>query len=236
MRLVKYLAHAGVASRRRAERLIADGRVEVDGAIVTDPALDVGDGNEVRADGRPVVPELLEHYVVNKPTGVVSTADDPQGRPKVVDLVESGARLYPVGRLDVDTSGLIILTNDGALANLLTHPSYEVRKTYRARVAGAVTDADIARLRKGVDLEDGRTAPADARALESGPGGSLIELTIHEGRKRQVRRMCDAIGHPVERLQRIRIGPLELGDLRPGAARPLTGNELGAVRSAGARL
>jgi 23S rRNA pseudouridine2605 synthase len=205
--------------------------VTVNGATVTDPARDVVDGDQVAVDGAPVdpAPERVV-YAVNKPEGVVSTARDPQGRPTVVSLVESSLRLYPVGRLDADTTGLILLTNDGELAHRLTHPSFEVDKTYRARVAGApVGEQALRRLRRGVELEDGRTAPARVRAV----GRDTLEITIHEGRKRQVRRMCEAVGHPVKTLTRIRFGPLELGDLSPGAARRLTARELAALASAG---
>jgi 23S rRNA pseudouridine2605 synthase len=230
VRLAKYIAHCGVASRRHAERLVTSGRVEVGGRRVVDPALDVDDRVEVRVDGRPIGRELLEHYMVNKPVGVVSTAHDPEGRPKVTDLVASGARLYPVGRLDADTSGLIVLTNDGELANRLTHPSFEVEKTYRARVRGRVDEAALGRLRSGIVLEDGRTAPAKVVALGRRGQDTELELTIHEGRKRQVRRMCEAVGAPVIELERIRFGPLELGTLPRGAHRALAPEEIERLR------
>ena len=186
MRLAKLLAHAGVASRRAAERLVADGRVTVAGEVVTDPARDVGERSGVAVDGRPVVVEPREVHALNKPAGVVSTARDTHGRPTVVDLVPSDLRLYPVGRLDADTTGLILLTNDGELADLLTHPRYEVDKVYRARVAPPrISESALRALREGIELEDGRTAPARVRSL--GPGE--LEVVIHEGRKRQVRRM-----------------------------------------------
>jgi 23S rRNA pseudouridine2605 synthase len=187
VRLAKYLAHAGVASRRAAERIVADGRVQVDGEVVRDPARDVDDSQAVLVDGRPARPVAAVVYALNKPAGVVSTARDPQGRPTVVQLVEAGERLYPVGRLDADTTGLILLTNDGALAHRLTHPSFEVPRTYRATVRHPpVREPALRALREGVELEDGRTAPAAARRLAP----DRLELTIHEGRKRQVRRMC----------------------------------------------
>jgi 23S rRNA pseudouridine2605 synthase len=221
VRLAKFLAHAGVASRRGAERLIAAGRVRVDGQVVTDPARDVTDSNEVVADGAPVRPEPLEYHLVNKPIGVVSTAREPGGRPTVTDLVDTGARLYPVGRLDADSSGLIILTNDGELANRLMHPRYEVEKRYRVRVQGSPSKAALASLRRGVELDDGKTAPAQVRVLDTGGPESVLELAIHEGRKRIVRRMLEAVGHPAIALQRTGMGPLELGRLHVGGSRRL---------------
>ncbi len=232
VRLAKYLAHAGVASRRGAERLITTGRVRVDGNVVTDPARDVGEANEVVAEGEVVSPEPLEYYVLNKPVGVVSTAREPGGRPKVTDLVDSKARLYPVGRLDVDSSGLILLTNDGELANRLMHPRYEVEKRYRVRVRGSPSKAALASLRGGVELEDGRTAPARVSVLDSTGRETLLEVTIHEGRKRIVRRMLEAVGHRVIALERTGLGPLELGRLRAGGARRLRPGELDKLRSA----
>jgi 23S rRNA pseudouridine2605 synthase len=230
MRLAKYLAHAGVASRRASETLIAAGRVSVEGEIVTEPARDVGEGSRVAVDGRPVdgaEPRVL--YAVNKPVGVLSTASDTHGRPTVVELVPAqGLRLYPVGRLDADSSGLILLTNDGELANRLTHPSFEVTKTYRATVAGGNLDERaLNALRDGVELDDGPTAPARVRRVK----GNLIELTIHEGRNRQVRRMCAAVGHPVLELSRVAFGPLRLDGLKPGAHRRLGAAEIERLRS-----
>ena len=232
MRLAKYLAHAGVASRRAAERLIAAGRVQVDGAVVTDPARDVDDANAIVADGEVVSPEALEYHLVNKPIGVVSTAREPGSREKVTDIVDSRARLYPVGRLDVDSSGLILLTNDGELANRLMHPRYEVDKRYRVRVRGTPSGATIATLRAGVELEDGRTAPARVEAIDSSGRESVLEITIHEGRKRIVRRMLEAVGHPVIALERIAFGPLELGRLRAGTSRRLRPHELEKLQRA----
>ena len=231
MRLAKYIAHAGAASRRGAEELIRAGRVTVDGIPVVDPALDVDEACRVELDGRALAgaePRVV--YAVHKPEGVVSTARDPQGRPTVVSLIPGErSRLYPVGRLDADTTGLILLTNDGELAQQLTHPSFEVPKTYRARVRGGpVGDDALAALRRGVPLEDGMTAPARVRRL----GPAEIELTIHEGRKRQVRRMCEAVGHPVRALRRVAIGPLRLGNLPPGAHRRLSDAEVRRLRSA----
>jgi 23S rRNA pseudouridine2605 synthase len=230
MRLAKYLAHAGVASRRAAEKLIGEGRVTVDGTTVTDPARAVDAHSSVTVDGRPLQgaePRVV--YAVNKPVGVLSTAHDTHGRPTVLDLVPAaGLRLYPVGRLDADSSGLILLTNDGELANRLTHPSFEVPKTYRAMLGGgAVGAAALEALRLGVPLDGSPTAPARVRRLR----GNLIELTIHEGRNRQVRRMCEAVGHPVLELERIAFGPLRLGGLRPGAHRRLRAGEVERLRS-----
>lgn len=229
MRLAKYLAHAGVASRRAAETLVAEGRVSVDGQTVTDPARDVQPDTPVAVDGRPLGgPEPRVLYAVNKPVGVVSTASDTHGRKTVVELVPAaGLRLYPVGRLDADSSGLILLTNDGELAHRLTHPSFEVPKTYLASVTGGPVGEDALRaLRGGVTLEDGLTAPARVRRLSP----QVLEVTIHEGRNRQVRRMCQAVGHPVRTLQRVAFGSLKLGDLEPGAHRLLGERELRALR------
>ena len=229
MRLVKYLAHCGVASRRAAERLIAEGRVTVAGEVVRDPARDVGEDDRVALDGRVVRPEPREVWAVNKPAGVVSTARDTHGRPTVVELVPSSRRLYPVGRLDAETTGLILLTNDGELAERLTHPRYGVERTYRARVEPApVPEAGLRALREGVELEDGRTAPAGVRQTRP----PVLEITIREGRKRQVRRMCEAVGHRVVALERVSFGPLRLGRLEPGAARRLTAQEVERLRRA----
>ncbi len=233
MRLAKYLAHAGVASRRSAELLITAGRVSVGEEVVTDPARDVDEDSHVALDGRPLAgPEPRVLYAVNKPVGVVSTARDTHGRRTVTELVPArGLRLYPVGRLDIDTSGLILLTNDGELANRLTHPRFQVPKTYRARLGGAPLAKDTLRaLREGVRLEDGRTAPAQVRRVGVA-GSNVIELTIHEGRNRQVRRMCQAIGHPVLELERTRFGPLALDGLAPGAHRRVADAEVERLRA-----
>ena len=233
MRLAKYLAHAGVASRRSAEALIAAGRVRVGGEIVTDPARDVDEHSDVRLDGRALTgPEPRVLYALHKPVGVLSTARDTHGRPTVLDLVPAdGLRLYPVGRLDRDSSGLLLLTNDGGLANRLTHPRYEIPKTYRARLGGGkLSDASLRRLRAGVQLEDGRTAPAQVRRVGA-PGANTIELTIHEGRNRQVRRMCQAVGHPVLELVRTQFGPLALAGLPAGSYRRLTDAEIERLRA-----
>jgi 23S rRNA pseudouridine2605 synthase len=230
MRLAKYLAHAGVASRRASENVIAAGRVRVDGATVTDPALDVDDTTRVEVDGRVLRgAEARVVYALHKPLGVVSTARDTHGRATVVSLVPArGLRLYPIGRLDADSSGLILLSNDGELANRLTHPRFEVAKTYLATLArGPVSEGALRRLREGVALEDGVTAPARVRRR----GERKIEITIHEGRKRQVRRMCEAVGHPVSALQRVAFGPLRLGSLAPGEHRRLRAAEVERLRA-----
>jgi 23S rRNA pseudouridine2605 synthase len=232
VRLAKYLAHAGVASRRGAERLIASGRVRVDGEVVRDPARDVDQSHEVVADGEMVRPEPLEYHLVNKPVGVVSTAREPGGRPKVTDLVDSEARLYPVGRLDAQSSGLILLTNDGELANRLMHPRYEVDKRYRVRVRGSPSKATLASLRRGVELEDGTTAPARVRAIDAGRQETVLEVVLHEGRKRILRRMFEAVGHPVIALERTGLGPLELGRLHVGGSRRLRRTEVDRLSSA----
>jgi 23S rRNA pseudouridine2605 synthase len=226
VRLGRYIAHAGVASRRAAEKLVDGGRVTVDGVVVRDPALDVDESSGVAVDGVPVAPEPREVHMLNKPAGVVSTARDTHGRRTVTELVRSERRLYPVGRLDADTTGLILLTNDGDLANRLVHPRYEVPKTYRVRVEPAdLTDSALEALRDGVELDDGRTAPADVRRA----GRGELEITLREGRKRQVRRMCEAVGHRVVRLERVAFGPLRLEGLREGEHRPLTVQEVEAL-------
>jgi 23S rRNA pseudouridine2605 synthase len=225
MRLNAYLARAGVASRRAADQLIKDGRVRVNGepgALNTF----VGDDDHVEVDGRPVAKQRLAHVLLNKPAGVVTTARDPQGRPTVVSLVSSASRLVPVGRLDADTTGALLLTNDGPLAHRLAHPRYGVDKVYVADVVGNPTDGTLRRLAEGVRLEDGLTAPAAARRLKR----SRIELTLHEGRTHQVKRMCEAVGHPVTRLHRSRYAGLDLNGLAPGEWRELTRKEIDRLR------
>jgi 23S rRNA pseudouridine2605 synthase len=222
MRLAKFLAHGGVASRRKAELIIGKGRVTVGGEVVTDPARDVGAEDDVRVDGSPVGEEPREVWAVNKPAGVVSTAREPGGRPAVVSLVDSAARLYPVGRLDADSTGLLLLTNDGELANRLTHPRYGVSKTYRVELRRPPSDGDLRRLASGVELEDGMTAPAEARRL----GEREIEIVLREGRNRQVRRMAEAVDNGVVKLRRVRFGPIELGQLTAGQARRLSEEDI----------
>jgi 23S rRNA pseudouridine2605 synthase len=226
-RLQKVLARAGLGSRRVCEEFVADGRVTVNGEVaVLGRRVDV-DHDAVALDGVPViVRDDLVYYLLNKPTGYVSTASDPEGRPTVVDLVPATPRVFPVGRLDYDTEGLLLLTNDGDLTHLLTHPSFGVVKTYLAEVEGDPSPAAVRALREGVDLDDGRTAPARVNVVQRRDGTAAVELGIHEGRNRQVRRMCEAVGHPVVRLVRTRIGPLRDGSLKPGASRALTPAEV----------
>jgi 23S rRNA pseudouridine2605 synthase len=237
MRLAKFLAHAGVASRRAAEEIIREGRVRVDGTIVTDPAHGVDDDTQgVQVDNKPVgIKDTKSVWLVHKPSGVVSTAKDTHNRRTVVDMVDSPrTRLYPVGRLDADSTGLILLTDDGDLANRLTHPRYEVPKTYVVSVGRggiAVPEQELRRLREGVQLDDGMTLPAEVRQLRPG----VLQITLREGRKRQVKRMCAEIGHPVHRLQRVAFGPLRLGDLGEGRVRRLSPAEVQRLRDAGAR-
>jgi 23S rRNA pseudouridine2605 synthase len=231
LRLAKFLAHGGIASRRSAEKIIGAGRVTVGGEVVTDPARDVGAADEVRVDGSPVGEEPREVWAVNKPAGVVSTAREPGRRPAVVELVDSMARLYPVGRLDADSTGLLLLTNDGELANRLTHPRYGVAKAYRAELRRPPSDADLRRLQRGVELEDGSTAPAEVRRL----GEREVEIVLREGRNRQVRRMAEAVGNRVLALRRVRFGPIELGSLSPGEARRLGEDEIARLWEDSAR-
>jgi 23S rRNA pseudouridine2605 synthase len=228
-RLQKVLARAGIGSRRTCEDLIADGRVRVDGAVVRLGArIDVS-RQVVEVDGVPITvdPDLV-HYLLNKPAGVVTTASDTHGRPTVIELVPASPRVHPVGRLDLETEGLLLLTNDGALTHRLTHPSFGVEKEYLAEVAGLPSRGALRRLREGVELDDGMTAPAVVSLVSP----SVVKLVIHEGRNRQVRRMCEAVGHPVVRLVRTRIGPLRDQHLPPGAWRPLEQDELRALEQA----
>ena len=227
VRVNRYLASTGMGSRRAVEDVIRAGRVTVNGAVA-DLATRVEEGDDVRVDGKPVRPEAVVAVLLNKPRGVVTTASDPQGRPTVTGLVEVGARLFPVGRLDRDTTGVLILTNDGALADHLMHPRHGVAKTYRARIQGEPGEADLDRLRAGVELDDGPTAPAEVHYR----GSSVIEITIHEGRNRQVRRMCAAIGHPVIHLHRTAYAGLTAGGLDPGEWRQLTAAEIAELRDA----
>ena len=229
-RLQKVLARAGLGSRRACEELIADGRVAVNGEVATlgrrvDPEVD-----RVTVDGvtLPVRPGLV-YYLLNKPAKVVTTASDPQERPTVLGLVPAEPRVFPVGRLDWDTEGLLLLTNDGDIAHGLTHPSRGVPKTYLAEVSGVPGKAALRRLREGVELDDGLTAPARAQVAQATPTGAALEIVIHEGRNRQVRRMCEAVGHPVVRLVRTRFGPLHDQRLAPGEWRALSQAEIRAL-------
>ena len=225
MRLNAYLARAGVASRRRADELIKAGRVTVNG----DPGqlnTFVAARDRVEVHGRPVELQPLTYVLLHKPAGTVTTARDPQGRRTVVDLVDHPARVVPVGRLDADTTGALLLTNDGELAHRLAHPRYEVAKVYEAQVEGEPSQETLERLREGIDLDDGPTAPAETRLL----GPDTVELAIHEGRKHQVKRMLAAVGHPVRRLHRSRYAGLTLGGLEPGAWRELEPSEVERLR------
>jgi len=232
--LSKLVAVAGAASRRKAAQLIRAGRVQVDGQTVTDPALPVDpETARVELDGRPLRCQPRVYLVLNKPRGPLSAAADPRGRQTVLDLLgPAPARLYPAGRLDADTEGLLIITNDGDLTLRLTHPRYGVEKVYEAEVVGRPSAQALRRLEEGLVLEDGPTGPARVRVLRRGADSSRIELTIHSGRKRQVRRMLQAVGHPVLSLVRTRVGPLSLGDLRSGEWRELTSDEVAALRAA----
>lgn len=228
-RLQKVLARVGLGSRRVCEDLIAEGRVTVDGEVAqlgrrVDP-----ERHRITVDGAPIGirPDLV-HYLLNKPAGVVTTASDPQGRPTVVDLVPAEPRVFPVGRLDLDTEGLLLLTNDGDLANLIAHPSHGVPKEYLAEVQGRPSRSALRRLREGVELADGLTAPAQASLVAP----TLVRLVIHEGRNRQVRRMLETVGHPVQRLIRTRIGPVTDQHLRPGTWRSLRTEELRSLERA----
>lgn len=222
-RLQKVLAQAGVASRRKCEEIILAGDVTVNGQVVTELGTKVEPGvDRVEVYGQPIAFEQKVYYLLNKPKGVVTTASDPQGRKTVIELIDVAERIYPVGRLDLDTAGLLILTNDGDLANGLMHPSREIDKTYRAWVKGSITAETIKQLATGIELEDGMTAPAKVRLLEKGNGESYLELIIHEGRNRQVRRMCEAVGHPVKSLMRTQLAFLKIGRMRYGEYRELT--------------
>jgi 23S rRNA pseudouridine2605 synthase len=230
MRLNAYLGRAGVASRRKADELIVAGHVTVNGEAGQLNTF-VSADDVVEVDGRRVVMQPLAYVLLHKPAGVVTTAHDPRGRPTVIDLVEHETRVVPVGRLDADTTGALLLTNDGELAHRLAHPRYEVDKVYEVDVDGSPSDRSLHQLADGVDLEDGRTAPAEVRRL----GRSRIELTLHEGRKHQVKRMCEAIGHAVLRLHRSRYATLTLDGLAPGAWRELRRDEVEALRQLSAR-
>jgi 23S rRNA pseudouridine2605 synthase len=232
MTLVVYLARGGVGSRRRCDELIREGKVTIDGTVITFPREKVADKAEVALEGEVVTLREYRYLLINKPRGVASTRRDPHAERVIVDLVPDGRVLFPVGRLDVDTTGLIILTNDGVLANRLMHPRYGVTKTYSARVHGHATKRALAELRAGIELEDGRTAPAEARIEKQSNKTTLLELTIHEGRKHQVRRMLAALGLPVEELHRRRYGPLSDKNLKIGAWRALSGDEIEALRRA----
>lgn len=232
IRLQKVLAAAGVASRRASEILIDEGRVEVNGRVVTEQGMRVDpERDTIRVDGSRIPPPRRHLYVLlNKPRGVVSTMEDPEGRPTLADyLPRTRERLFHVGRLDTDTEGLIILTNDGDFAHRLAHPSFEVPKTYLAEVVGHVDNRTIKRLEKGITLDDGPVRPDRVAVKARTDARSLLTITLHEGRNRIVRRMMDAVGHPVDRLARVAIGPVRLGTLPVGQTRDITREELGAL-------
>ena len=228
MRLQKYMALCGAASRRRAEEMIAAGRVTVNGQVITEMGVQVEEGDQVRLDGALLSPEAEKRYVIyHKPAGEVTTVNDPEGRACVLDhFREYPVRLYPVGRLDYDSEGLLLLTNDGALTERLLHPSHQVDKTYLARVTGSVSLDTVRQLRQGVLLDDHKTAPAKVRIIKQETFATVVLVTIHEGRNRQVRRMFEWAGHKVLQLRRVRFGPLELGDLPRGQWRELNGEEI----------
>lgn len=233
MRLQKFLAHAGVASRRAAEELIVRGKVRVNGKIVRELGTSVTETDRVDVSGTRIELKNEPTYLVlHKPVNVMTTMRDPEGRRTVADLVPKGLpRVVPVGRLDYDTSGVLLLTNDGELANVLTHPRFGVEKTYRAVVKGRLLPDEIHRLQSGVWLEEFKAAGAAVRVVATRRDSSVLDITIHEGKNRQVRRMFDAVGHPVVALARLRFGPLRLGDLPPGQTRPLTARELAQLRN-----
>ena len=241
-RLQKVLAHAGVASRRACEQLIADGRVSVDGVTVTEAGVRVDPlTQEIRVDGSRILtnPELIT-LMLHKPAGVVTTMEDPEGRPTVAQYgrdyltehpeLPDSLRLVHVGRLDTETEGLLLLSNDGELSHRLMHPSFEIAKTYVAIVEGQVEPWVPRKLRRGIELKDGEAKADRVTVKDSGPRGSIVEITLHSGKNRIVRRMLDAVGHPVTRLARTRLGPLRLGNLRPGQTRPLSGEEIAALQ------
>ena len=241
-RLQKVLAHAGVASRRACEQLIADGRVSVDGITVTEAGVRVDPlTQEIRLDGSRILtnPELIT-LMLHKPAGVVTTMEDPEGRPTVAQYgrdylaehpeLPDSLRLVHVGRLATETEGLLLLSNDGELSHRLMHPSFEIAKTYVAIVEGQVEPWVPRKLRRGIELEDGEAKADRVTIKDSGPRGSIVEITLHSGKNRIVRRMLDAVGHPVTRLARTRLGPLRLGNLRPGQTRPLSGEEIAALQ------
>lgn len=232
MRLQKYLASCGVASRRASEKLIAEGHVSVDGVTVTEMGTQVEEGQRVCVDGKPVTPEAQKHYLMyHKPAGEVTTAHDPEGRATVLDRFQDyPVRLYPVGRLDYDSEGLLLLTNDGDLTERMLHPSREVEKVYLARVSNVVTPAEAKRLERGVMVDGRMTSHAKAKILSQQNLFTDMLITIHEGRNRQVRKMVEQIGHQVVMLRRIRFGPLKLGDLPRGRWRPLTEEELAELK------
>lgn len=234
-RLQKLLARAGYGSRRKCEELIRAGRVTVNGQVVTQLGTRASERDDIRVDGRPLrLPQGHVYLMLNKPPGYVTTRDDPQGRPTVMALVPKHlrARVFPVGRLDLDTTGLLLLTDDGELAQRLIHPSYHVPKEYIADVEGTPSESKLHRMRHGLRLADGFTQPCEVALLHTEGGESRLRVILHEGRNRQVRRMFESIGHPVRRLKRVALGPLRLGELSLGQVRELSPEQLAALRAA----
>jgi len=231
VRLQKYLAECGVASRREAEKLILAGRVRVNGVVAAIGQTVEPDSDNIEVDGAPVAQQRLVYIVLNKPRDVVTTAKDTHGRKTVLDLVSgAGARVFPVGRLDMDVEGALLLTNDGELAHRLTHPKFEMEKKYLAGVSGRMTLETAARLAKGVEIEDGSTAPAKVEVIRQRDDATLIRLTLHEGRKREVKRMCEAVGHPVKTLRRIEFSGIDVSGMRVGEWRHLSHEEVETLR------
>ena len=231
VRLQKYLAECGVASRREAEKLILAGRVRVNGVVAAIGQTVEPDSDNIEVDGAPVAQQRLVYIVLNKPRDVVTTAKDTHGRKTVLDLVSgAGARVFPVGRLDMDVEGALLLTNDGELAHRLTHPKFEMEKKYLAGVSGRMTLETAARLAKGVEIEDGPTAPAKVEVIRQRDDATLIRLTLHEGRKREVKRMCEAVGHPVKTLRRIEFSGIDVSGMRVGEWRHLSHEEVETLR------
>ena len=228
MRINKYIAQAGVASRRKADELIENGNVKVNGAVLREPGYDVQEGDRVTVNGREISgAQKMEYVLINKPLGMVTTVEDDKDRLTVMDVVKDiDARLFPVGRLDYNTSGALIMTNDGELAYRLTHPKHEVYKTYRALVSGVLSNERAARLRRGVDIGGFVTSPAKVKIIRGTQHSTLVEIAIHEGKNRQVRKMFAAVGNPVQELERVAIGDIRLGRLKPGHYRKLTREEI----------
>ena len=228
MRINKYIAQAGICSRRKADELIANGNVKINGAVLKEPGYEVTDGDKVEVNGTQIdAKQKLEYVLINKPLGMVTTVSDDKERLTVMDVVaDIDARLFPVGRLDYNTSGALIMTNDGEMAYRLTHPKHEVYKTYRARVAGILSNEKAARLRKGVDIGGFVTSPAKVNIIKGTQHSTIVEISIHEGKNRQVRKMFAAVGNPVQELERIAIGEIRLGHLKPGHYRKLTREEV----------
>jgi 23S rRNA pseudouridine2605 synthase len=228
VRLQKYLAEAGVASRRKCEELIAQGKIEINGEVITTQGIKVKGDEIIKVDGRLIRQEQKKVYILlNKPVGYISTAKDEFSRKTVLDLVDTvKERVYPVGRLDYDTSGLLLLTNDGELANRLTHPKHEIKKVYRAMIDGGISEEDVNSLQSGIAIEDYKTAPAKVHVIETAKKETIVEITIHEGRNRQVRKMFETLGYAVLRLKRVAIGPLEIEGIEEGKWRYLRKKEI----------